>query len=171
MTTTSLPRTTQDETQPGAAITIQSEAGVDRPPRKGWLRRTVVALVATVAAFAGVSIITAGPASAVGYGQITACFQSSATMNGVTYWGPAQATDAYVEVWDPNTSTWIVKATARTAANGCASMGVSTGWYWRMRVFYYQRPFRLVGTSAYVWVGQALNYNVGTTRLGTVYVG
>jgi|tagenome__1003787_1003787.scaffolds.fasta_scaffold20972338_2 hypothetical protein len=171
MITTSLPQTAHDDTQPGNAITGQSEASVGRSPRKGWLRRTVVAVVATFSAFAGVSVITAGPANAVAYGQITACFQSATTLNGVTFWGPAQFTDAYVEVWDPNTSTWIVKATARTTANGCASMGVSTGWYWRMRVFYYQRPYRLVGTSAYALVGQALNYNVGTTRLGTVYVG
>ena len=41
-----------------------------------------------------------------------------------------------------------------------------------MRVYDYRRPYRYVGTSPYAWVASSgVNYSLGTTRLGSVYVG
>ena len=132
--------------------------------------RRIVSLLIALAATLGVTLM-ASPAQAASYGTITACFQSSATTQYGTYWGPyglggTANVDAYYG------GAWHAISTVSTNTNGCASISVTTGYYWRMRVYDYRRPYRYVGTSPYAWVASSgVNYSLGTTRLASVYVG
>lgn len=133
----------------------------------------ILALALTTASLAFIGTVAApAPANAaVAYGQVTACFQSSYNTGYGTYWGPyglggTAIVDAYIN------GAWSARTTVQLNSQGCASMGVQTGYYWRMRVNDYRKPYRYVGTSAYAWVASAgVNYGLGTTRLGSVYVG
>ncbi len=136
------------------------------------LFRILTSLLAGVVLMLAPTLITATPAqAATGYGTVTACFQSSATSNYGTYWGPyGLGGTAIVEVY--YNGAWSPRTTVSTNSAGCAAMSVQAGYYWRMRVNDYRKPYRYVGTTPYAFVAYSgMNYGLGTTRIGSVYVG
>jgi len=147
--------------------TQQHISTVSRP-----IRRIAASILASVGLVFGAVLASTAPAqAATGYSTLTGCFQSSYTAGGTTYWGKYTGT-AYVDAYY-NGAWRQVTTSSLSLYTGCTSISVSAGYHWRLRVNEYRRPYRFVGTSNYtnVVIGGGYTYNVGTTRLGTIYVG
>ncbi|KRC46219.1 MULTISPECIES: hypothetical protein [unclassified Nocardioides] len=137
--------------------------------RVGTIRRIALTLLATFAALTGTIAATGQPAQAASYGSITGCFQATSNTQWGTYTAPQKFSTVYVDVW--NGSAWVARATTSTGSNGCVTYSVQTGYYWHLRMDYYSRPYRTVGTSNWAYVGSTGNYNVGWTNASIVWVG
>lgn len=139
--------------------------------RSSRLGTLLASLVVCLAAMVAIVAQPGAASAAISYGRITACFQSSYTTNYGTFWGAYDTASSVVTVEALLNGQWSPRIKEYTNRQGCVSMFVQTGLYWRMRVDNYNRPYRYVGTTPYIYVAGSYDYALGTTRVGTVWVG
>lgn len=141
----------------------------------GLVRRILVAF-ALILSFTGLAALAAAPAQAAtttqtavpAHGTITACFQAPITQYGRVYWGPYNRPVLLdVSLYGrPYQMNWY----DTPGLNGCESVDVPAGYYWRLRVNHTEARTRWVGQSRWQYVNSGYSYNLGTVRVSTVRV-
>lgn len=129
-------------------------------------RHRIVAFLATAILLAtGVNAASATPANAAttaANGTVSACFKAPSGYGWGTYDRPV-----FVDVWVGGTAHQI--GTVTPASNGCIRQALPAGYYWRFRVYHYERGAGTYnGTSNWAYVSAGGSANVGTVWLSLI---